>query len=93
MEPSGKPSGPTAHARCNIEDAQSAFLCLLDRQMLQLTQNAEEDLWDLSIAELKALISLLLVRGAYNKNIDMESFWSEEWGLAFFNTATPSNRY
>lgn len=50
-------------------------------------------LWDLSIAELKALIALLLVRGAYNKNIDMESFWSEEWGLAFFNTTTPSNRY
>lgn len=50
-------------------------------------------LWDLSIAELKALIALLLVRGAYNKNIDMESFWSEEWRLAFFNTTTPSNRY
>lgn len=84
-----------------LNDAQSAFLCLLDRQMLQLTQDctvaeghrAEEDLWDLSIAELKALIALLLVRGAYNKNIDIESFLSEEWGLAFFNTTMPSNRY
>ncbi|KAM3843278.1 uncharacterized protein ACN63O_021375 [Diretmus argenteus] len=32
-------------------------------------------------------------RGTYNKNIEMESFWSEEWGLSFFNTTMHRNRY
>ncbi|KAJ4948879.1 hypothetical protein JOQ06_020402 [Pogonophryne albipinna] len=42
--------------------------------------------WDVSIMELKAFIALLYVRGAYcGKNIEMESFWSEQWGNAFFN--------
>ncbi|KAM7018170.1 piggyBac transposable element-derived protein 4-like [Tautogolabrus adspersus] len=95
-------AGPTAHARRNIEDPLSAFLCLLDRQMLQHIQDCtvaearrieEDSSWDLSVAELKAFIALLYVRGAYNKNIEMESFWSEEWGFAFFRATMPRNRF
>lgn len=79
----------------------SALLCLLDRQMLQRIRdctvaeahrNADKS-WDLSVAELKAFIALLYVRGAYNKNIEMESFWSEEWGLTFFRATMPRNRF
>ena len=47
----------------------------------------------LSVRELKAFLALLFVRGVYNKNIEMESFWSEEWGLAFFNSTMPRSRY
>ena len=49
--------------------------------------------WDLTVRELKAFLALLFVRGVYNKNIEMESFWSEEWGLAFFNSTMPRSRY
>ncbi|KAM9344037.1 uncharacterized protein KZ484_016419 [Pholidichthys leucotaenia] len=95
-------AGPTAHAKCRIEDALSAFLCLVDRKMLQhicdctvveahcTQQNTE---WDISVEELRAFIALLYVRGAYNKNIDMDSFWSEEWGLPFFRETMPRNRF
>ncbi|XP_049906787.1 uncharacterized protein LOC126394167 [Epinephelus moara] len=95
-------TGPTAHAKRNIEDALSAFTCLLDRNMLRHIQDCtvaeahrmeEDSSWDLSIAELKAFIALLYVRGAYNRNIEMESFWSEEWGLAFFAATMPRNRF
>ncbi|XP_060917046.1 uncharacterized protein LOC132991999 [Labrus mixtus] len=80
----------------------SAFLCLLDSQMLQHIRDCTvvearrieaDSSWDLSIAELKAFIALLYVRGAYNKNIELESFWSEEWGLAFFRATMPRNRF
>ncbi|XP_065814652.1 activating transcription factor 7-interacting protein 1 isoform X2 [Labrus bergylta] len=95
-------AGPTAHAMRNIEDALSALLCLLDMQMLQHIRDCTvaearrieaDSSWDLSVAELKAFIALLYVRGAFNKNIELESFWSEEWGLAFFRTTMPRNRF
>ncbi|XP_049435206.1 uncharacterized protein LOC125890554 isoform X5 [Epinephelus fuscoguttatus] len=95
-------TGPTAHAKRNIEDALSAFTCLLDRNMLRHIQDCtvaeahrmeEDSLWDLSITELKAFMALLYVRGAYSRNIETESFWSEEWGLAFFAATRPRNRF
>ncbi|KAI4814923.1 hypothetical protein KUCAC02_005099 [Chaenocephalus aceratus] len=50
--------------------------------------------WDVSITELKAFIALLYVRGAYcGKNIEVESFWSEQWGNAFFNATLSRNRF
>ncbi|KAM7371189.1 hypothetical protein PAMP_010680 [Pampus punctatissimus] len=49
--------------------------------------------WELSLAELKAFIALLLARGVHNSmHIDMEDLWSKEWGLPFFST-TSRNRY
>ncbi|CAK6973186.1 piggyBac transposable element-derived protein 4-like [Scomber scombrus] len=95
-------AGPTAFAKRNLEDAQSVFFSLLDRQMLQMicectvaeAHRVEENCqWDLSVGELKAFLALLFVRGVFNKNIEMESFWSEEWGLAFFNSTMPRSRY
>lgn len=48
----------------------------------------------MSLAELKALIALLYVRGAYcGKNIDIESFWSEEWGNTFFISTMSRNQF
>ncbi|XP_041635205.1 uncharacterized protein LOC121504472 [Cheilinus undulatus] len=95
-------AGPTDHAKRSILDPMSAFLCLLDLNILQHIRDCTVEeahrvegnmSWDLSIAELKAFIALLYVRGAYNKNIDFESLWSEEWGLAFCRTTMPRNHF
>ncbi|XP_034543026.1 activating transcription factor 7-interacting protein 1 isoform X2 [Notolabrus celidotus] len=94
--------GPTVHAKSNIENAVRAFSCLLDRKILQHIRDCtvaeahhveKDSSWDLSIPELKAFIALLYVRGVYNKNMELESFWSEEWGLAFFRTTMPRDRF
>lgn len=55
----------------------------------------EDTAWDMSLAELKAFIALLSgVRGAYcGKNIDIESFWSEEWGNTFFISTMSGNQF
>ncbi|KAJ4936576.1 hypothetical protein JOQ06_001165 [Pogonophryne albipinna] len=92
--------GPTPHARHNITDI-TAFMCLCDNVMLEeildcTIAEARRDraTWDVSIMELKAFIALLYVRGAYcGKNIEMESFWSEQWGNAFFNATLSRNRF
>ncbi|XP_074521245.1 uncharacterized protein LOC141786531 [Halichoeres trimaculatus] len=94
--------GPTAHAKDNIKDAASAFLCLLDMKILEHIRDCtvaeahsveEDKSWDLSIAELKAFIALLYARGVYGKNMDFESFWSQEWGLPFFRSTIPRDRF
>ncbi|KAJ4946546.1 hypothetical protein JOQ06_024211 [Pogonophryne albipinna] len=94
-------AGPTPHARHNITDKLTAFMCLCDNVMLEeildcTIAEARRDraTWDVSIMELKAFIALLYVRGAYcGKNIEMESFWSEQWGNAFFNATLSRNRF
>ncbi|XP_010774079.1 uncharacterized protein, partial [Notothenia coriiceps] len=83
-------TGPTPHARHNITDKLTAFMCLCDNVMLEEIRDCtiaearrDRATWDVSIMELKAFIALLYVRGAYcGKNIEMESFWSEQWGNA-----------
>lgn len=56
--------------------------------------SGERASWDVSVAELKAFIALLYVRGAYcGKNIEMESFWSEKWGNTFFTSTLSRNRF
>uniref|UniRef100_A0AAV2J945 PiggyBac transposable element-derived protein domain-containing protein n=1 Tax=Knipowitschia caucasica TaxID=637954 RepID=A0AAV2J945_KNICA len=93
-------AGPTAFARHGIHDLESAFLCLMDPLLLQHIRDctvAEARRsgiqWDLSIPELKAFIALLYVRGSFNKNLEMESLWSDEWGLPFFRSTMPRRRY
>lgn len=65
--------GPTAHAKRNIEDPESAFLCLLDKRILEYIcdctvaeayHREEGTSWKLRIHELKAFIVLLYVKGA-----------------------------
>ncbi|KAK7910225.1 hypothetical protein WMY93_014909 [Mugilogobius chulae] len=85
-------AGPTLYARQAVTDKESALLCLLDARMLEHIRDctvaqarlAGAHAWELSIGELKAFIALLYVRGAFSKNIEMESLWSGEWGLPFF---------
>ncbi|KAJ4947501.1 hypothetical protein JOQ06_009536 [Pogonophryne albipinna] len=94
-------AGPTPHARHNITDKLTAFMCLCDNVMLEEILDCtiaeawrDRATWDVSIMELKAFIALLYVRGAYcGKNIEMESFWSEQWGNAFFNATLSRNRF
>uniref|UniRef100_A0AAV2MH86 PiggyBac transposable element-derived protein domain-containing protein n=1 Tax=Knipowitschia caucasica TaxID=637954 RepID=A0AAV2MH86_KNICA len=93
-------AGPTAFARHGIHDLESAFLCLMDPLLLQHIRDctvAEARRsgiqWDLSIPELKAFIALLYVRGSFNKNLEMESLWSDEWGLPFSRSTMPRRRY
>ncbi|KAK1904895.1 30S ribosomal protein S5 [Dissostichus eleginoides] len=96
-------AGPTLHARGNITDKLTAFMCLCDSEMLEeirdctiaeaRRENGDRATWDVSIMERKAFIALLYVRGAYcGKNIEMESFWSEQWGNAF-NATLSRNRF
>ncbi|XP_071061469.1 piggyBac transposable element-derived protein 4-like [Pseudochaenichthys georgianus] len=94
-------AGPTPHARHTITDKLTAFMCLCDSVMLEEIRDCtiaearrDRATWDVSIMELKAFIALLYVRGAYcGKNIEMESFWSEQWGNAFFNATLSRNRF
>ncbi|KAK1904207.1 Autophagy-related protein 13 [Dissostichus eleginoides] len=94
----------TPHALENITDKLTAFMCLCDSVMLEEIRdytiaearrdNGDRATWDVSIMELKAFIALLYVRGAYcGKNIEVESFWSEQWGNAFFNATLSRNRF
>ncbi|KAK7891608.1 hypothetical protein WMY93_023571 [Mugilogobius chulae] len=74
-------AGPTLYARQAVTDKESALLCLLDARMLEHIRDctvaqarlAGAHSWELSIGELKAFIALLYVRGAFSKNIEMES--------------------
>lgn len=93
---------PTIHAKGKIKDAASAFFCLLDMKILEHIRdctvaeahnNGEGSSWDLSIAELKAFIALLYARGVYGKNMDFEHFWSQEWGMIFFRSTMPRDRF
>ncbi|XP_036951566.1 activating transcription factor 7-interacting protein 1 isoform X2 [Acanthopagrus latus] len=96
-------AGPTAHAKSNVKDALSAFLCLFDDGMLkhirdctvaEAHRDRRNSSWDLTVAELKAFIALLYVRGAQcAKNIEFDSMWSEEWGFPFFRQTMARNRF
>ncbi|KAK7893686.1 hypothetical protein WMY93_022838 [Mugilogobius chulae] len=94
-------AGPTLYARQAVTDKESALLCLLDATILEHIRDctvaqarlAGAHAWELSIGELKTFIALLYVRGAFSKNIEMESLWSGEWGLPFFQSTMPRSRY
>ena len=95
-------AGPTTYAQRNIDNHLSAFMCLMDRVMLQHicdytvaeAHRCGAEKWELGLVELKAFIALLLARGVHNgRNIDVEDLWSKEWGLPFFSTTMSRNRY
>ncbi|KAM3603127.1 uncharacterized protein V6R79_016937 [Siganus canaliculatus] len=96
-------TGPTKYAIQNIDSKLSAFMCLCDEVMLEeicdcTTAEAlradKDNAWDFSVAELKAFIAILYVRGACCGNgLDLESFWSEEWGNVFFKTTLSRERF
>ncbi|KAJ8277134.1 hypothetical protein GJAV_G00071830 [Gymnothorax javanicus] len=94
-------AGPTPHAKRNIDTKLSAFQCIFDRSMLHHIRDcsvaeahrAGDTDWDMSVEELKAFIALLYVRGTFNKNVEMESLWSNEWGMAFFPSTMSRQRY
>ncbi|XP_028309789.1 uncharacterized protein zbtb39 isoform X2 [Gouania willdenowi] len=97
-------AGPSPHAQGNILDKLSAFQCLCDDILLEHVRGCtvaaargrgqETGSWDLTLAELKAFIALLYVRGAYcGKNIDVGSFWAEDWGNAFFIATLSRTRF
>ncbi|KAM3613672.1 uncharacterized protein V6R79_003345 [Siganus canaliculatus] len=96
-------AGPTPHASRNVGGKLSAFLCLFDNVMLchirgctvaEAHRVSGQNTWGVSLEELRAFIALLFVRGAYcGKSLDMESFWSEQWGNAFFTTTLSRNRF
>ncbi|XP_032364546.1 uncharacterized protein LOC116678920 [Etheostoma spectabile] len=77
-------AGPTAHAQRNVEDALTAFVCLLDDGMLKHIRDCTvaeahrhlgDSSWDLTVAELKAFTALLYVRGAQGaKHINDDEF-------------------
>ncbi|XP_019905285.3 activating transcription factor 7-interacting protein 1 isoform X1 [Esox lucius] len=95
-------AGPTTHAKLSISRALDSFLCLCDMQMLQHIRDCTvtcanrkgELMWDMSVDELKAFIALLFVRGAYGgKTMDVESFWSDRYGVDFFRETLTRNRF
>lgn len=94
-------AGPTAYARERVRDMESALMCLIDPTLLQHIRDCTvaqahrsgASSWDLSIAELKAFLALLYVRGAFSNGIQMESLWSDDWGVPFFPSTMPRSRY
>lgn len=96
-------AGPTPYAKRNIEDALTAFLCLVDDGMLKHIRDCtiaeahrveEDSSWDITVDELKAFIALIYIRGAQGgKGMDLASFWSADWGYAFFKETMSRNRF
>eukprot|EP00064_Thunnus_orientalis_P015551 superscaffoldBa00002898_g15605 len=71
----------------NIDDPLSAFICLMDRVMLQHicdctvaeVHRCGAEGWELSLNELEAFIALLLARGVHNgRDTDGVDLWSKE---------------
>ncbi|XP_051242438.1 activating transcription factor 7-interacting protein 1 isoform X2 [Dicentrarchus labrax] len=96
-------AGPTVHAKRNIVDALTAFLCLVDDDTLKHIRDCtvaeahrvkEDKIWDMTVEELKAFIGLIYIQGAQGgKGMDLASFWSAEWGCAFFKETMSRNRF
>ncbi|XP_078121188.1 uncharacterized protein LOC144527155 [Sander vitreus] len=89
-------AGPTQHAKSSIASRLDSFLCLVDAEMLTHIRECSvaEATWDLTVNELMAFIALCYVRGVYGgKNMDMESYWSDTFGMTFFKETMPRNRY
>uniref|UniRef100_A0A1A8U1F2 PiggyBac transposable element-derived protein domain-containing protein n=1 Tax=Nothobranchius furzeri TaxID=105023 RepID=A0A1A8U1F2_NOTFU len=94
--------GLTPYSCHNIRDPLTAFVCLVDRVMLQdicdctiaEAHRCGEKKWELSIAELRAFIALLLARGVHNRrDTGVEGLWSKEWGVPFFTSTMSRNRF
>lgn len=95
--------GPTAHAKRNIEDVLTSFLCLVDDVMLEHIRACtiaeahrvkEESSWGMTVDELKAFIALIYIRGAQGgKGMNFVSFSSADWGCAFFKETMSRNRF
>lgn len=96
-------AGPTEHAKHNIEDALTSFLCLVDDAIpkhiractiAKAHRVREESSWDMTIDELKAFIALIYICGAQGgKGLDLASFWSADWGCALFKEIMSRNRF
>lgn len=95
--------GPTPYARRRVQDALTAFSCLVNNEILEHIRDCtvsearrvlEDDSWELSLDELKAFIALLYLRGASGgRNQELSSFWSAEWGLPIFKETMSRNRF
>lgn len=95
--------GPTAYAKENVKDALTAFTCVFDSSMLEHIRECTvaeahrrrgDSSWDLTVAELKAFIALLYIRGALGaKSLELDSLWSEKWGFSFFKETIQRNRF
>ncbi|XP_056157036.1 piggyBac transposable element-derived protein 4-like [Lampris incognitus] len=95
-------AGPTAHARRNIDGALASFMCLVDSNMLahivactvaEARRQFGDDSWDLTVAELKAFLAMLFIRGALSKGVELAKLWSEKWGVPFFRETMSRNRF
>lgn len=96
-------AGPTAYAKHNIEDALTAFLCLIDDDMLKHIRDCtiaeahrvmEDSSWDMTVEGLKAFIALVYIRGTIGENgMDLARFWSSDWCYAFFKETIFQKRF
>lgn len=94
--------GPTAYAKRRIDDHLSSFLCLLDMEMLKdirdctvkmaRTEENNED-WDLSLAELKAFISVFFLRAMYTKDFPLHQLWSTQCGNGYVKETMARDRF
>ncbi|XP_056144379.1 piggyBac transposable element-derived protein 4-like [Lampris incognitus] len=95
-------AGPTAHARRNIDGALASFVCLVDSDMLahivactvaEARQQLGGGSWNLTVAEVKAFLAMLFIRGALSKGMELAKMWSEKWGVPFFRETMSRNRF
>lgn len=95
--------GPTLYAKQRVQDAVTAFSCLVNTEILEHIRDCtvsearrvlQDDSWELSMHELKAFIALLYLRGATRgRNQELSSFWSAEWGNPIFKETISRNRF
>lgn len=70
---------PGAHKDCTVSEARRVL---------------EDNTWELNLAELKAFIALLYVRGAIGgRTLELSNFWSAEWGTPYFKETMSRNRF
>ncbi|MEQ2248481.1 hypothetical protein ILYODFUR_019507 [Ilyodon furcidens] len=87
-ESRGRRQSQNALTERQIQDAHTAFLCLVDAEMLIHVQGCkvaearralgDDSSSDMSVDELKAFLALVYVRKVKGgRNMEMSSFWSD----------------
>ncbi|XP_071039876.1 piggyBac transposable element-derived protein 4-like [Parasteatoda tepidariorum] len=98
-------SGPTAYAKKNIMlgNVRSSFELIIDNGMIEYFKICTEtearkvlkkDDWSITEVQLRAFISILYARGAYEaKSLKASYLWSKKWGTSFFSKTMSRDKF
>ena len=96
--------GPTSYAKRNISehDVSSIFSLLIDNFIVHHIKTCTEvearnksgnQLWTVSTNELHKVFAIMYARGVLAKNYDINSLWSNNYGMNIFKDTMPRDRY